>query len=115
MIRALVVCFALAAVPAFAQSPNTAALGQVVGRYAFRGTPLYETSLFAEGRVRVAPGRSLKLRVEGFNAFNHANILGRIGTYGDGAAPSATFGTPNTGLANLDPARMVQFQVRFNF
>jgi TonB-dependent receptor-like protein len=88
--------------------------GAVVGRTSFRGTPIYETSLFAEGKLTRA-GRSLTLRVEGFNVFNHANILGRIGIYGDGAAPNATFGTPNTGLANLDPARMVQFQVRFNW
>ena len=60
--------------------------GQVAGRCAFRGTPLYETSLFAEGRIRVAPGRSLTLRVEGFNVFNHANILGRIGTCRDASA-----------------------------
>jgi hypothetical protein len=54
-------------------------------------------------------------RVEGFNVFNHANILGRIAVYGDGAVPNPAFGTPNTGLANLDPARMVQFQLRFGF
>ncbi len=88
--------------------------GQVVGRYAFRGTPLYDTSVFAEGRILMA-GRSLTLRVEGFNVFNHANILGRIGTYGDQRTPAATFGTPSTGLANLDPARMVQFMVRASF
>jgi hypothetical protein len=88
--------------------------GVVVGRTAFRGTPVHETSLFAEERIRFS-GRALTLRVEGFNIFNHANILGRIGTYGDAATPTATFGTPNTGLANLDPARMVQFLARYSF
>jgi len=89
--------------------------GQVAGRYSFRGTPLYDTTVFAEGRIHLGAGRSATVRAEVFNLFNHANILGRIGTYGDGAAPASAFGTPNTGLANLDPARMVQFQVRFNF
>ena len=88
--------------------------GAVVGRTTFRGTPLYDTAVFAEARIRMA-ARSVTLRVEGFNVFNHANILGRIGIYGDAAAPNPAFGTPNTGVANLDPARMFQFEVRFNF
>jgi carboxypeptidase family protein len=88
--------------------------GVVVGRAAFRGTPLYDTSLYVEGGLR-RHGRQLLLRAEVFNLFNHANVLGRIGVYGNGVAPNATFGTPNSGLANLDPARMVQFQARFTF
>ena len=55
------------------------------------------------------------LRGEVFNLVNHANILGRIGVYGNGADPAPTFGTPNTGLANLDPGRMVQLQARYSF
>ena len=88
--------------------------GVVARRASFRGSSLYDTSVFAEARLPIR-ATSLTLRVEGFNVFNHANILGRIGVYGDGASPSATFGTPNTGLANLDPARMVQFLVRLGF
>ena len=57
----------------------------------------------------------LVLRAEVFNLFNHANVLGRIGVYGNAATPNATFGTPDTGLANLDPARMVQFEARLLF
>ena len=88
--------------------------GVVVGRAAFRGTPLYDTSVFLEGGLR-HHGRRLVLRAEVFNVFNHANVLGRIGVYGNAAAPNASFGTPNTGLANLDPARMVQFEARLQF
>ena len=88
--------------------------GVVAGRASFRGSSLYDTSVFAETRLPIQH-RSLTLRVEAFNAFNHANILGRIGVYGDGPSPNAAFGTPNTGLANLDPARMIQFQVKFQF
>ena len=88
--------------------------GTLAGRASFRGSALYDTSIFAEARIPLHT-RALSLRVEGFNVFNHANILGRIGVYGDGLAPSATFGTPNTGLANLDPARMIQFMAKFQF
>jgi hypothetical protein len=70
--------------------------GQVVGRYAFRGTPTDDVSLFAEGRLTVRD-QSLVLRVEGFNVFNHANVLGRNGSDGTGATPLATFGTASSG------------------
>jgi hypothetical protein len=89
--------------------------GTVVNRYAFRGTPLYDSSIFGEVRLRLQQGRVVTLRIEGFNVFNHANILGRLGTYGDTVTPNASFGAPNTGLANLDPGRMFQLQARFSF
>lgn len=88
--------------------------GQVVGRYAFRGTPIYDTAVFAEGRVK-APRDSLTLRMEGFNLFNSANVLGRNGTCGNADAPLSTFGQASPGLANIDPGRMLQFLVRFGF
>jgi hypothetical protein len=89
--------------------------GSVVSRYAFRGTPIYDASVFAELKLPVPQSRAITLRAEAFNIFNRANILGRNGTYGDTAAPLATFGQANGGLANVDPGRMVQFEVRFNF
>jgi hypothetical protein len=88
--------------------------GAIAGRYSFRGTPLHDTALFGEIRLRMQR-RAVTLRVEGFNVFNHANVFGRNGTYGDTATPIATFGQASPGLASIDPGRMVQFQVRFNF
>ncbi len=88
--------------------------GQVVGRYTFRGTAIYDTAVFAEGRVPVSRG-ALTLRLECFNLFNRANVLGRNGTYGNTATPLATFGQASAGLANIDPGRMVQLMVRFGF
>jgi hypothetical protein len=88
--------------------------GQVVSRYAFRGTPIYETAVYLEDRIPMSR-RAFVLRVECFNLFNHANILNRNGTYGDGATPLATFGQALTGLTNLMPGRMVQLQARFAF
>jgi len=89
--------------------------GAVVGRYAFRGTALYDTALFGEIRVNLLGGKALTLRMEAFNVFNRANVLGRNGTYGDTPAPLSTFGQALGGLPNIDPARMYQFQVRVDF
>ena len=86
-----------------------------MSRYALRGTALYDTAIFGEVRVRLAAASAVTLRVEGFNVFNRANVLGRNGTYGDGSTPLSTFGQALGGLANVDPGRMYQFQVRFNF
>lgn len=88
--------------------------GAVVGKSSFRGTAQSDVSLFAEGRLPVATDHLL-LRMELFNLFNHANVLGRNGTYGNTDTPLATFGQASAGLANIDPPRMVQFQVRYQF
>jgi hypothetical protein len=88
--------------------------GKVVGRYAFRGTGTSDVSLFGEGKLLTGP-RSATLRIEVFNLFNHANILGRNGTFGDAAAPLPTFGLALPGLANIDPGRMLQVQLRYSF
>lgn len=98
--------------------------GKVAEKGSFRGTGIQDVGLFAEQRIPVGP-RALLLRVEAFNLFNHANILGRgQDTYGDGSVADPTFGqvaavgtSTNAlpGLADIDPPRMVQFQVRFLF
>jgi hypothetical protein len=88
--------------------------GAVVSRYAFRGTPLYNTDVFVEKRLALG-NRSLILRFEGFNVFNQANVLGRNGTYGNAETPLATFGQASAGLANVEPGRMYQFLARFGF
>jgi hypothetical protein len=89
--------------------------GVVVSRYAFRGTPIYDTDVFAEYRLHIWSGRSVLVRIEGFNMFNHANVLARNATYGDTGTPLATFGQATPGLASIDPGRMMQFQIRLNF
>jgi hypothetical protein len=98
--------------------------GAVVGKSAFRGTGTQDVSLFVEGRIKAAK-RAILLRLEGFNMFNHANILGRAQTvYGDTGTPNPTFGQVVTAgttsnalpaLANIDPPRMFQLQARFTF
>jgi len=98
--------------------------GAVVGRSAYRGTATSDVALLVEKRIAFQ-GSGLVLRLEAFNLFNNANILGRAQTvYGDTATPNATFGQlvaagsaasaiPN--LANIDVPRMFQFQVRYQF
>jgi hypothetical protein len=89
--------------------------GKVIGKSAFRGTAISDVSTFLEGRLHASAGRTVLLRVEAFNLFNHANILGRQATFGNTATPNANFGQASAGLANSDPGRMVQFHVRFQF
>jgi hypothetical protein len=98
--------------------------GVVIAKSAFRGTATQEVSVFLEGRIK-AGTKAVLLRLEGFNLFNHANILGRAQTtYGDLATVNSTFGQVVSAgtaanalpaLANIDPPRMVQLQARFSF
>jgi carboxypeptidase family protein len=107
-----------------ANNDRPVADGAVIGKSVFRGTGTQDVSLFVEGRIR-GGGRAVLLRLEGFNLFNHANVLGRAQTtYGDAATPNPTFGqlvsvgaaaSAIPALANIDPPRMFQCQVRFLF
>jgi len=102
--------------------------GVVIAKSAFRGTPTSEVAIFVENRIHLSERTSLVLRLEGFNIFNHANMLARgVTTYGDAATPASTFGwyTPASAIgidghaipafANIDPPRMFQLQARFVF
>jgi hypothetical protein len=100
--------------------------GRVVGKSSFRGTATSDVAIFVEDRIKFSERASVLLRLEGFNLFNHANMLGRgVTTYGDAATPAGTFGQFVGGVgtatnaipafANIDPPRMFQLQVRFIF
>jgi hypothetical protein len=97
--------------------------GAVVRKSSFIGTGTQDVSIFVEGRVKTGR-RTILLRFEGFNMLNHANMLGRSNTtYGDTGTALSTFGqfAPVSGttaipaFANIDPPRMFQFQMRFQF
>jgi len=98
--------------------------GVVIGKSTFSGTATQDVAMFVEGRIKLG-SRSVLLRLEGFNLFNHANILGRAQTvYGDTGTPNATFGqvvaagtasNALPALANIDPPRTFQLQARFVF
>lgn len=91
--------------------------GVVMGRNAGVGSAIYDLTLFAQRDFAFAGQRALSLRVELFNAFNHANIAGYNGTYGNAATgvPAAALGTPLTGIANLFPGRELQVEARVRF
>jgi hypothetical protein len=100
--------------------------GTVISKSAFRGTPTQDVAIFVENRIRLSERVAILLRLEGFNIFNHANMLGRGQTiYGNLATPNADFGAFVNGVgtatnaipafANIDPPRMFQLQARFIF
>lgn len=99
--------------------------GQVISKSAFRGTMTQDVSLFIEGRLK-ASGKTIVLRLEAFNLLNHANLIGRgVTTFGDTGTAAPTFGqfaavaggatTAIPAFANIDPPRMAQLIVRFQF
>jgi len=108
----------------FANNDRPVIDGKVIKKSAFHGTSTQEVGLFVDGRIK-SGGRTILLRLEGFNLLNHGNILGRAQTvYGDTGTPNPTFGqvvavgsatNAIPSLANIDPPRMFQFQVRFLF
>jgi len=100
--------------------------GVVISKSAFQGTATSDVAVFVENRIKVTERMSVLLRFEGFNIFNHANMLGRgVTVFGDAATPATTFGQFVGGVgtatnaipafANIDPPRMFQLQARFVF
>ena len=100
--------------------------GVVISKSAFRGTATSDIATFVEKRFKFSESKSILLRLEGFNLFNHGNFLGRgVTTYGNGETAAPTFGQFVGGVgtatnaipafANIDPPRMFQVQARFTF
>ena len=89
----------------------------MIGRDTGRGTPAYDFSTFVEREFRLAEQVKLGFRAEAFNLFNHRNIVGRNGLYGNSAdgAPQPTFGQPLGGINNVDPGREFQFLLHLRF
>lgn len=55
----------------------------------------------------------IEARTEFFNILNRSNYTAVNSIYGNGATPLATFLTPVAGITNIDPARRIQFALRF--
>jgi outer membrane receptor protein involved in Fe transport len=90
--------------------------GVVVGRNTGEGSDIIDLSLFLGYEFALGGSARLALRAECLNVTNHANIVGRNGTWGNNAngQPLPTFGMPLGGVANVDPPRQFQFQVRLS-
>ncbi|MGH9396184.1 MAG: TonB-dependent receptor [Terriglobia bacterium] len=91
--------------------------GAVVGRDTGRGTPVYDVSPFVEKVFNLKERARVTLRAEAFNVFNHPNIIGRNGIYGNAAdgVRLPGFGQPLGGISNVDPGREFQFMVKMEF
>jgi len=89
--------------------------GSVVPRNFGRGTPIYDFGVALQKSIRITERLRTELRTEAFNVFNHSNFYGRNGTFGNNAAPPATFGTPIGGIVNSGPGRQLQFSARLVF
>ncbi len=59
--------------------------------------------------IQVSESKSLQLRLEAFNVFNHAQFFGSQTV--DGNINTATFGQ----VVNADPPRLVQLAAKFFF
>jgi hypothetical protein len=81
------------------------------------GTGTQDVSFFVENRIKLTESMAILLRLEGFNVFNHANMLGRgVTVYGNGADSCSDFGqfvgvgsatNAIPAFANIDPAANV--------
>ncbi len=100
-----------------ADRPFDLTTGTYLERNSGRGTPTYSTDLFAQKAFSFREKMSLEFRAEVFNIFNHRNIYGRNGNYGNAllGTPSAILGSATSGIASVDPSREIQFQVRFRY
>jgi len=95
--------------------------GAVIGRNTGRGTPTYDAGVFIEKEFPVWERVRLSVRAEGSNVFNHSNVVLRQGVYGNlasglpDASVSPGLGQGLGGIANVDPGRQFQFQIRIQF
>ncbi len=93
--------------------------GTYLERNAGRGSATYSTDVFVQKSFSLTERAKVELRAEVFNIFNNRNILaGRNANYGtsfSGTPTTTNFGGANGGIANVDPSRELQFQVRFRY
>jgi hypothetical protein len=103
--------------------PFDLATGTFLQRNSAKGTATYSTDLFLQKQFSLTERLKLELRGEAFNIFNYSNIYGRNGSYGRSTiqsasgsiAPPSSFGSALGGIANVEPGREFQFQVRLRY
>jgi outer membrane receptor protein involved in Fe transport len=84
-------------------------------RNSFRTPAQAAFDLSLAKRVALREGLRLELRGEVFNLFNRSNFIKLNNTYGNAAAPDASFLRPLAGVQNVDPGRQFQFGARLIF
>jgi hypothetical protein len=85
------------------------------GRNAFHAPKQVSWDVSLMKRLKFHERYRVELRAEFLNALNRSNFLRVNGTYGNAALPLATFLAPIAGVTNSDPARQIQFGMRFLF
>jgi len=86
-----------------------------LARNSFRTPAQAAFDLSLAKRLALREGLRLELRGEVFNLLNRSNFIRLNNTYGNGAAPVATFLAPLAGVQNSDPGRQFQFGARLVF
>jgi len=88
--------------------------GVVIPRNSGQGSDIIDLSLYLAYEFPIGDVMRLGLRAECLNVTNHANIVGRNGTYGNAAdgTPLPSLGQPLGGISNVDPGRQFQFLIR---
>jgi len=91
--------------------------GVLIGRDAGQAPATYDFNFALQKSFRMTERSSLILRAESYNTTNHLNLYSLNGVFGNSATglPVPTFGTPQGGLANVGPARLMQFLARITF
>lgn len=89
--------------------------GAVVPRNFGAGSPIYDFGVSLQKSIHLTERLRTDLRAEAFNVLNHTNFYSRNGTFGNNAAPVATYGMPVGGVANTGPGRQMQFSMRLAF
>jgi hypothetical protein len=87
----------------------------VLGRDSFRTPRQADVDLSVSKMFTLSDWLRVQTRGEAFNVFNHRNYFSVNNVYGNGVTPVATFLRPVAGIANVDPARRIQFGLRFLF
>jgi hypothetical protein len=85
------------------------------GRNSFRTPVQGDLDIALSKRFRIFERLQAEGRVQAFNVLNHQNYLNVVNTYGEGPTPGATFMAHIAGLANVDPSRQIEFELRFLF
>lgn len=98
-------------------SDRPAINGAVIGRNTGRGSAIFDFSPFIARQFHFGDNVTLLGRAEAFNVFNHPNIVGRNGIYGNSISgqPLPSFGQPLGGINNVEPGREFQFLVQVQF
>jgi outer membrane receptor protein involved in Fe transport len=87
----------------------------VVPRNWAQAPAIYNLAASLQKNFRLKERLGLNLRAEVYNFLNTPIYYSLNGTYGNGAQPSANFGAPVGGIANVGSPRQMQFLAQFTF